>query len=384
MTNSFAIEHEYVAIDVPPSGSRETQSGLNLNQPRVQGLLAVPSGGADTACIVMHPVSNFMSHYLLDPLAQRGIACLGLNSRYINNDTMLLVERVIQDVGAGVSFLRKRGFERVVLLGNSGGAALMSLYQAQAENFTLTTLPDGSPSGLAADHFPTADAIALFGAHEGRPLLFEKWVDPAVIDENDPLTLDPGIDMFNPLNGPPYSANFVELYRQRQIERRDRIERWVLARLARFSLDPDGPQDEAFVIHRTLADPRCLDLGLDPNDRPVGTIWGDAKEVNASANSVTRFTSLRSFMSQWSTRSRMNGPFWLERTTVPALHFTFTADSSTFPSTREMWMRAGGERISNIDVPGGNHYLRGQPELVPMLTDKLVAWIASSFSFDAG
>lgn len=374
------IEHEFVEIDVAPSGSRETQSGLNLQRPRVYGVLAKPAKRGNTACVVMHPVSNFLSHYLLDPLAERGITCLGLNSRYINNDTMLIIERVTQDLGAGVRFLRERGFERVVLLGNSGGAALVSLYQAQAENFTLTTLADGSPSGLSSEEFPAASAIALLGAHEGRPLLFEKWIDPAVLDENDPLTVDPSIDMFNPTNGPPYSGAFIELYRKRQTERRDRIERWVEARLARLAMDRAGPQDQAFIVHRTLADPRCLDLSLDRNDRPVGTIWGEAREVNSSANSVGRFTSLRAFLSQWSSRSRMNGPYWLARTSIPALHFTFTADASTFPSTRDLWMQAGGDRISNIDVLNGNHYLRDQPELVAMVADALEEWIAADFT----
>lgn len=373
------IEHEFVAIDIAPSGSRETQSGLNLIRPRVYGVLAKPAKPGKTACIVMHPVSNFMAHYLLDPMADRGIACLGLNSRYINNDTMLIVERVIKDLGAGVRFLRERGFERVVLLGNSGGAALVALYQSQAENFTLTTLADGSPSGLSPEDFPVADAIALFGAHEGRPLLFEKWIDPAVLDEQDPLTVDSSIDMFNPTNGPAYSGAFIELYRKRQTERRDRIERWVEARLARLATDPTGPQDEAFIVHRTLADPRCLDLSLDRNDRPVGTIWGEAREVNSSANSVGRFTSLRAFLSQWSSKSRMDGPYWLARTRVPALHFTFTADASTFPSTRDLWMQAGADRIANIDVPKGNHYLRDQPKLVTMVADALEAWMATDF-----
>jgi pimeloyl-ACP methyl ester carboxylesterase len=370
----MSVERELVDLDVRPSGARDSQSGLQLLRPKIYGVLSKPRTTARVACIIMHPVSNFMSHYLLKPLAERGIACLALNSRYVNNDTMLILERVIQDLGAGVRFLRDRGYQRIVLLGNSGGAALVSMYQAQAERFTLDTLVDGSPSNLSSSDFPTADCIVLMGAHEGRALLLEKWIDPAVVDENDPLRTDPAIDMFDPKLGPPYSDNFLVAYRAAQVKRRDRIETWVWDRLRQLRRDPSAPQDQAFVIHRTLADPRCLDLSLDPNDRERGTIWGDARTVNYAANSVGRFTSLHSFLSQWSSSSRGDGPACLAKTTIPVLHFTYTADASTFPSTRHMWMLAAGHRAFNVDVKGGNHYLAGQPQLVDLVSDQIAQW----------
>jgi pimeloyl-ACP methyl ester carboxylesterase len=375
MKREMPLQREFISIDVKPGGAMESQSGLQMLRPRIQGVLVSPANPVKTACVILHPVSNFMAHYLLEPLAARGFACLGLNTRYVNNDTMLQVERAVQDLGAGVRMLRERGYERIFLLGNSGGAALAALYQAEAEAFTLRTLVDGSPSGLVAEDFGRADGIVLFGAHEGRSLLFEKWIDPSLPDERDPDTADAEIDMFNPENGPAYSAEFLARYRARQIERRDRIEHWVDERLKRLASEPGRPQDEAFVIHRTLADPRCLDLGIDANDRPVGTIWGDAKTVNLAPNCVGRYTSLRAFLSQWSSRSRMNGPACLARTSVRVLHFTYTADASTFPSTRDLWMKAGNGRIANVDVVGANHYLSGQPDLVPKVADTIADWV---------
>ncbi len=372
----MSFETELAVIDVKPGGARDSQSGLQLLRPRIYGVLTKPAGPSKLACLVMHPASNFMGHYLLQPLAERGIPCLALNSRFVNNDTMLILERVIQDLGAGVRYLRDKGYERVVLLGNSGGASLVSMYQAQAENFTLDTLVDGSPSNLSAADFPKADGVVLLGAHEGRALLFEKWIDPAVVNESDLLATNAALDMFNPENGPPYSPDFLARYRAAQIARRDRIEAWVWDRLKKLRADPAGPQDQAFIIHRTLADPRCLDLTLDSNDRPVGTIWGDAKTVNYAANSVGRFTSLHAFLSQWSSQSRGNGPASLAKTLVPVLHFTFAGDASTFPSTRDMWMKAAGQRGANVDVKGGNHYLAGQPQLVEFVADHIAGWNA--------
>ena len=93
-----------VGIDVKPGARLESQSGLQMLRPRIWGALQEPAGRRRVAAIVMHPASNFMGHYLIGPLAQRGVACMGLNSRYAGNDTLLLMERVLQDLGAGSGF----------------------------------------------------------------------------------------------------------------------------------------------------------------------------------------------------------------------------------------------------------------------------------------
>jgi hypothetical protein len=151
----------------------------------------------------------------------------------------------------------------------------------------------------------------------------------------------------------------------------DRIEQWCLERLALLRGTPGAPRDQTFVVYRTHADPRCVDLSLDANARLPGSVWGDARQVNYSANAMGRTTSLTAFLSQWSSRSQADGPTNLARTTVPQLLLTYTGDQSTFPSTRDAWMAAGGARIRNVDIVGGNHYLAGQPELIPQAADAI-------------
>jgi hypothetical protein len=130
-----------------------------------------------------------------------------------------------------------------------------------------------------------------------------------------------------------------------------------------------------FVVYRTHADPRFLDLSLDPNDRQVGSVWGNgatgARAVNYAASQMGRVTSLTAWLSQWSPRSRADGPANLAQTSVPVLLCTYTGDRSTFPSTRAAWLRAGGERIRNLDITGGNHYLAGQAECVEQVADAM-------------
>jgi pimeloyl-ACP methyl ester carboxylesterase len=372
---------QLAVIDVKPGAALESQSGLQQLRPRIYGAWAQPAGARKVAAIVMHPTSNFMGHYLIEPLAQRGVACMGLNSRYAGNDSLLLMERVIQDLGAGVQFLRAQGYEKVVLLGNSGGASLAAFYQAQAERLTISTMVDGDPAHLSPADLPPVQGLALCAAHEGRSTLLRNWIDPSVIDERDALAADPALDMYDPANGPPFSIEFLARLRAGQRDRLAKIEHWVnqRLRLLRAQGGPGSARDEAFIVYRTHADPRCLDLSLDPNDRQVGSVWGNgaagARAVNYAASQMGRVTSLTAFLSQWSSRSRADGPSNLAMTTVPVLLCTYTADQSTFPSTKRAWMEAGGARLRNVDVVGGNHYLAGQPDLVDQVADEMAQWM---------
>ena len=372
---------QLAVIDVKPGAAMESQSGLQLLRPRIYGAWARPAGPPKLAAIVMHPASNFMGHYLIRPLAERGVACMGLNSRYAGNDALLLMERVIQDLGAGVQFLRGQGYEKVVLIGNSGGASLSAFYQAQAEKLTIDTLLDGDPANLSPADLPPVQGLALCAAHEGRSTLMRNWIDPSVIDEHDALEADPVLDMYNPVNGPPFTQDFLSSFKAGQQQRLAKIEGWVeqRLRLLRGQALPGSARDEAFLIYRTHADPRCLDLSLDANDRQAGSVWGNgaagARAVNYAASQMGRITSLTAFLSQWSSRSRADGPSNLGKTSVPVLLCTYTADQSTFPSTKQAWMSAAGTRLRNVDIAGGNHYLAGQPELVTQVADEMADWM---------
>jgi pimeloyl-ACP methyl ester carboxylesterase len=384
-------ERRLAVIDVRPGAAMESQSGLQMTRPRIYGAFEEGAAGRNgtrarrVGAIVMHPTSNFMGHYLIGPLADRGITCLGLNSRFAGNDTVLIMERVLQDLGAGVNFMREvLGRERVVLVGNSGGAALAAYYQAEAESFTAETLVDGDPSGLVAADLPPVDGIALCAAHEGRSHLLLRWIDPSVVDEHDACSTDPALDMYDPVHwadgaaaAPRYRPEFLARFHAAQRARRDRIEARVCERLAALRRTPGAPRDEAFIVHRTHADPRCLDLTLDPNDRRPGSVWGDARSVNYSANAMGRTTSLTAFLSQWSSASRAGGPENLARTSLPVLLLTYTADQSTFPSTRDAWLAAAPGRIANVDIVGGDHYLAGRFDLQARVADEIAAFAAA-------
>ena len=368
------MDKQLVEIIVKSGRAHDTQSGLQALSPRIWGAFVHPPH-ARVAVIVIHPTSNFMGHYLLQPLAERGVAALGLNTRYMGNDTVLLLERAIQDLGAGVQWLQSQGFERIVLIGNSGGGALVSLYQAQAEQLDIERTPDGDTIDLAPADLPRVAGIALNAAHLGRSLLMRNWIDPAVVDENDPVGTRAELDMFNRANGPAFDEAFMTRFRAAQVARLEKIDAWVVKTLREMRAVPGGPRDRAFVIHRTLADPRCLDPTIDPNDRVPGTtVWGAPYAQNYSANSMGRFTTFTGFLSQWSPQSRGDGPVNLARTSVPVLIAEHTADASVFPPDIAAWQSAAQGRCRSIRLVGGNHYLSGQPQLVTQLADEIAGF----------
>lgn len=367
---------KFIEIPVKPGGFMESQSGIQRRNPKIFCRLVSAVEKPDTVYVLSHPTSNFHSHYLIEPLIARGAAVLLVNTRYMANDTMLLMERAIQDLGAGIKYLREIGFQKIILIGNSGGGSLAALYQEQAEKLTIRTTPDGQPFPIDPDDLPPADAIALVCAHPGRAEQLRSKIDPAVLDERYPDLRIAELDMYAPENRAPYATDWILRYRQAQSERLNRITQWVVARLKQLEASlPIEVADEPFVIHRTQADPRLLDLSLDANDRKRGSIQGQAEWANNAANGLARFCTLRSFLSQWSpAHTRANGPKCLANTTVPVLAVNHTADQTVFPSQINAWMVAAGRRGTRYDLVGAPHYLDDQPALLTELADLLVNW----------
>jgi hypothetical protein len=366
-----------VALKVKPGGYMESQSGLARSNPQIFCRFEAPVGdNRDVAFVVVHPTSNFHAHYLIDPIVSRGAAILALNTRYVGSDTMLLMERAIQDLGAGIRFLRERGYRRVVLIGNSGGGSLAAFYQQQAERLTVSTTPDGEPFDIVADDLPPADTIALIAAHPGRASQLACKIDPSAIDESDPRRTDPALDMFNPDNGPAYSPTWMAAYREAQIVRLKRIVDKVEDRFRTLKQERGAAlADEAFLVHRTQADPRTVDLSLDPSDRAVGTLGGEARAYNYAGNGLARFCTSRSFLSQWSPwHTRAEGPRCLSETSVDVLILDHTGDQTVFPSQVRQWRDAAGARQTYVPVHGAPHYLSPGSKHLDLVADTLADW----------
>jgi len=332
---------------------------------------------ADTVLVVIHPSSNFMGHYALAALAENGVDAVGMTTRYIGNEATLLLEDCVLDIGSVVRHLRNEGYRRVVLVGNSGGGGLVALYQNQAEHPSITSAPGGGGPDLTKADLPPANALILLMAHPGRNIVLTEKLDPAILDETDPLKRDPALDLFNPGNGPPYSPAFLERYRAAQVARNERITQWALDKLAELERSTGGKvNDLPFVVHGTMADPRNLDLSLEPSDRAATTQWGEPYVANLIPGSIGHFTTLRSWLSQWSQRlSNGFGPDRLRNVTVPVHVIYGTADPGCYPSYAQMLFDAvpHANRVLT-PVKGAKHYLSDQPELKAQCCRLMADW----------
>jgi alpha-beta hydrolase superfamily lysophospholipase len=375
---------ELLEVPMAAAGGRvDIYSGVARSHGKLWATVVRPEPDRrDLAAVLIHPTSNFMGHYAQEPLARRGVAAVGMATRYMGNDTALLMENCVLDVGAVVRHLKDvEGYRRVVLVGNSGGGGLVSLYQSQAEKPTITATPAGDPPDLTKADLPPADGLILLMAHPGRASTYTEWLDPAIIDEHDPYRRDPSLDLFNPDNGPPYSAEFLGRYRAAQLARNRRITAWVRERIeyAEQAAQPEFA-DLPFAIHGTCADPRFVDLGIDPSDRPAGTLWGDPPVANNIPATLGHFSSFRSWLSQWSIDdSECNAVRHLPSVTVPVLVVYGTADSAALPHhAREAYDAAPEGRRKLVAVPGATHYFADQPELLEQAADEIAAWLASA------
>lgn len=184
---------------------------------------------------------------------------------------------------------------------------------------------------------------------------------------------DVSLDMYHPTNQPPYDAAWLQRYRSAQRARNDRITDWVLERLTAREADPHPEliRDEPFIVYRTVADPRFLDLTLDPSDRAVA----HNRRANYGPTNLGRFSTLRSFLSQWSARlSRADGQSCMARCSVPVLNVMYSADTLVFPAQCRSWSAAAGARCADHVLKGATHFLLGQDALIEELADLLVGW----------
>ncbi|EOA84106.1 hypothetical protein ACJQWK_01126 [Exserohilum turcicum] len=354
------VSHRFVGLNAPskkrsPNGQHTCQGlywTLEANVPKI-------------AFIATHYNADFSEHYLAGHLAARGYGFLGWNTRFRGLEDLFILEPAVEDIGVGVRWLKEiAGVKKVILMGNSGGGSLMAAYHAK-------TREDGS---LAKD-----DAFIFVNSHTGRPDVFSKWLDPAVIDEDDPVKTDPSLDMYNLENGPPYSQEFIKRYRAAQTERNHRITQWAKAELKR--LNDAGIPDRIFPVHRTMTDLRFTDAAIDPSDRPVPSCYfGDPAQANRGIGLAGRSSSLRTWLSLWSLHeSSIKFDVFAAKWNIPTAVIQGTADVGVFNSdARSIFEDLVTEDKELHFIPGG-HFFDDSKEAFDWVVTLIVGWVERRF-----
>ncbi|MDX6231903.1 MAG: hypothetical protein QOH68_871 [Nocardioidaceae bacterium] len=340
---------------------------------------------------LMHPRTDQTQNYNIVPLVQAGYVVLGRAGRWANNDVETVHETLMLDMAAGIRFLREEiGCDRVILVGNSGGGTLAAMYQAQASiepPGRLTDTAAGDPLDLNAFDLPPADGLAIIGGHLGEGQVLLRGIDPSVIDESDPASVDPELDLYDPAHGfrePPasssYSEAFLEGYRVAQLARVRRLDAHArasvrrerdaaLAAQALESTDPDAARRlwrqaghaEHMVIYRTSADPAAVDLGIEPDDRFVGSYFSRRPDrENYGGPGFARYLTPRAWLSTWSaTATRADTRACLANVHVPFILVHYSGDAGLRLSEAQSILDASAsEDKEMVVVRHADHYGR--------------------------
>jgi len=365
--NYWPLAQDDPGVEIP----RESIRLVSPDGALVRGVLWTPPNAKPwkTAVILSHPRGDFSVHYACPLLAAAGYAVLGFGTRYQNNDTDCLHENCVIDVRTAHDEMIRRGAEAVVLLGNSGGGSLMAMAQAQL--------------GIG-------DGWVGMAAHPGEGVFMLQVIDPSVADEADPFSTVPELDMYNPDNGwrpwpEPcvYDPDWLTSYRAAQVARVARIDALAKASIGEAAdsagrlrgLDKDVDTvawrehrrravfAKYLTIYRTLADPAYLDLAIDPDERPMGSLFAfpDPFDANYGRGGLARTMTARGWLSTWSgLSSHAKLADTMPQVKVPTMLVHPTADTEIRVwQAKEIVDAAGADDVTYLEMKGAPHYLEG-------------------------
>ena len=373
------LQHHETARFKEVYGFAGSQGIVNL-----EGIRTMPRDRpSKTLVVMMHPTTSLQILPVPRALASAGVHVLCAGNRYFRNDTPLIMEKVAVDLGVYVRHAREVwGYEKVVLLGWSGGGPLALFYQSQAERPSVTQTPAGDPADLTSAGLSAADGIIFQAANISRARLLSQSIDPSVLDENDPDRRRVELDLYDPRNPnkAPFSPDYIAFYRKAQLERVRRRTDLVKETLETLRRNGGKEQERGLLTHRTMADLRYVDPAIDPNDRPPGVcVSGDPESANSGPVGWARYSTLRSWLSQWSIfDSNVNGAQAAASIKVPLMVMENSADEACpAADLPEIFAAAGSTDKTMHVLKGAKHYYQGQPELLAQATQLTIDWMRS-------
>ncbi|KAJ5666720.1 hypothetical protein N7462_011129 [Penicillium macrosclerotiorum] len=216
----------------------------------------------------MHAEQDYTSFSACTELPKRGFTVFCANNDASKSGYMsdLNFEDMMTEVNQGMAYLRNlTDIDKIVILGHSGGGAMMSQYQNIAENGVVACR--GSEkiyqcSDAMADLEP-ADGLMLLDANYGLSTMAFLSLNPAVISETSGLKINQSLSLFNTANGfvnntrSHYTAAFRKLFQSNIVARNNRIIKYAQERLEEIEAG-----NGAFGDDEPLTIPASLYIGF--------------------------------------------------------------------------------------------------------------------------
>jgi hypothetical protein len=255
---AFAAAVSFAALAATPALAQSHPEFVQLG--RVSAALYKPDSGPapHVAFLVAHRTANNLANIACTELAKRGFMVVCFNTRFINNESQVRWEQTALDVKAAADFARAQpGITKVVALAHSGGAPLMSLYEAIAENGPAYCQKPERIVKCDVDYgaMKPLDGIVFPDAHPGNPVQALRDLNPSVTMKEGKITVAPSLDPFSEANGfnphgpSHYSAEFQARYYAAQSKAMsDRLARVLAAEERIKKGDYRYPDDDIVLI----------------------------------------------------------------------------------------------------------------------------------------
>lgn len=209
-----------------------------------------PSDRSDIGILLMHSDADYLDFIPGPEMAKRGYTVLAANPYGGTLENKLL------GVRDGINLLKGiPGVKKVAVIGHSGGATLMSAYQAVAENGVKVFRTEGMFYKIPdIGDLPAADAVMLLDSNWGNGTMTLMSLDPAIMDEENGITVDPSLDLYDPKNGfDPNGSHYDEAFVTRFLNAQGmRMNKLILKAVERLHAIESGKgrfnDDEPFFV----------------------------------------------------------------------------------------------------------------------------------------
>lgn len=184
--------------------------------------------------VLMHSDQNYYDFEPSIEFPKRGYVVFVTNAKSESES----FDNKLKHLGKAVDFIKEiPGIEKVLLIGHSGGATLMSAYQAVAENGPAIFQNDNMIIKMDDMKLTPADGVLFLDSNYGNGAMTLISLDPSITDESSSHEGTKDYDLYSKGNGYEegncnYSEEFLASFWSGQAERMNKLIDYAMERVS--------------------------------------------------------------------------------------------------------------------------------------------------------